>query len=118
MISVATLDAPEPTSGHDVLSYRSPRAHAEATQFIGMAIFLGPCGMRFAALFFGYGAVRLRANVWPPVGEVQLPVWPAFVNTFVIACASACFELALRSAKLGQRGRVLGWLVGVATFAA
>ena len=37
----------------------------------GMTIFLASWMMMFAALFFVYGGVRLRAEVWPPI---ELPM--------------------------------------------
>jgi len=87
----------------DIISYRSPRSHEDTTGFIGMVVFLGAWTMMFAALFFIYGAVRLRTPTWPPADQQPLPVGLPAVNTAVLLLSSAALQTAL---LLLRRGRV------------
>jgi len=41
--------------------YRLRRSEDEITSYVGMIIFLGSWAMMFAALFFAYAVVRVRA---------------------------------------------------------
>jgi len=65
----------------DVVPLRSPRARRDTTAWLGMIIFLASWAMMFAALFFAYGIVRLRAQVWPPPELPALPLRLPLVNT-------------------------------------
>jgi cytochrome c oxidase subunit III len=87
-----------------VLSYRSPRIHGEWTARIGMLIFLGSWAMMFGALFFVYGGVRIRADVWPPVELPTLPLGLPALNTLLVAASSVLLVVALRAYRLGRRG--------------
>jgi len=70
-----------------------------------MIIFLGSWAMMFAALFFAYALVRLRAPAWPPPDQPALPVLVPGLNTVVIAASSAAVVLAVRAHALGRHRR-------------
>ena len=84
----------------DVVKFPPPKPpRRDATAYVGMVIFLGAWTMTFAALFFAYGAVRLKAPVWPPPGEAQVPLGlPAF-NTVVLLASSLALALGLRAVR-------------------
>lgn len=90
-----------------VLPYRSRRGRNDATAWIGMLIFLGSWAMMFAALFFSYGILRARMDVWPPPGTPPLPRLLPAANTMVIAVSSVALERALFSARRGKLASVL-----------
>ncbi|MBI2893241.1 MAG: heme-copper oxidase subunit III [Deltaproteobacteria bacterium] len=87
----------------ELVPYRSPRAHADRTSRLGMVIFLASWAMLFAALFFVYGMIRARADVWPPAGAPRLPIALPALATVVLASSSAAL---VRSLALLERGRV------------
>ena len=98
--------------------YRLRRTEDEVTSYVGMVIFLGSWAMMFAALFFVYAVVRVRAPIWPPSGQPALPVLVPGLNTAVIAASSVAVALAVRAHALGRhrrasRGLGLGAGLGV-----
>lgn len=90
-----------------ILPYRSRRARNDATAWIGMLIFLGSWAMMFAALFFSYGMLRARMDVWPPPELPALPRLLPAVNTLVIAASSFALQGALQSARRGKISTIL-----------
>jgi cytochrome c oxidase subunit III len=93
--------------------YRLRRTDDEVTSYIGMVIFLGSWAMMFAALFFAYGMVRVRAPMWPPPDQPALPILVPGLNTAVIAGSSAAVALAVRAHALGRHRRAsLGLALG------
>ena len=95
----------------EVLADRAQRARSHTTAHLGMLIFLGSWAMMFAALFFAYGLVRARAEVWPPAGVPRLPIDLPALNTLVLAASSAALVWGLRAARHG-RVKLLGPAVG------
>src|SRR5438128_10237529 len=83
----------------DLLPYRAPDAHKDWTATLGMTLFLASWGILFAALFFAYGMVRLRAPLWPPPLTPELPVALPALNTAVLALSSAALQLGLVAAR-------------------
>src|SRR3989442_1964762 len=80
-----------------------------------MIIFLGSWAMMFAALFFAYAVVRLRAPMWPPPDQPALPILIPGLNTVVIAGSSAAVAVAVRAHALGpQRRASIGPCLGAA----
>ncbi len=75
--------------------YRLRRSEDEITSYVGMIIFLGSWAMMFAALFFAYAVVRLRAPMWPPPDQPALPILIPGLNTVVIAGSSAAVAVAV-----------------------
>jgi len=98
----ADLLAPEVAELH---RYRLRRTEDEVTSYVGMIIFLGSWAMMFAALFFAYAVVRLRAPTWPPPDQPALPILVPGLNTVVIAASSAAVVLAVRAHALGRHHR-------------
>jgi len=85
--------------------YRLRRSEDEITSYVGMIIFLGSWAMMFAALFFAYAVVRLRAPMWPPPDQPALPILIPGLNTVVIAGSSAAVAVAVRAHALGRQPR-------------
>src|SRR2546430_11146468 len=75
-----------------------------------MIIFLGSWAMMFAALFFAYAVVRLRAPMWPPPDQPALPILVPGLNTVVIAASSGAVMLAVHAQALGRHRRASIWL--------
>src|SRR2546430_14716093 len=75
-----------------------------------MIIFLGSWAMMFAALFFAYAVVRLRAPMWPPPDQPALPILVPGLNTVVIAASSGAVMLAVHAQALGRHRRASLWL--------
>jgi len=95
--------------------YRLRRSEDEITSYVGMIIFLGSWAMMFAALFFAYAVVRLRAPMWPPPDQPALPILIPGLNTVVIAGSSAAVAVAVRAHALGrQRRAAIGLGLGAA----
>jgi cytochrome c oxidase subunit 3 len=91
----------------DLLPYRTPRSREDWTSYLGMVIFLASWAMLFAGLFFAYGLVRARSEVWPPTDLPALPVKITAVNTALLVLSSVALQLALFSVRRG-RTRVAG----------
>jgi cytochrome c oxidase subunit III len=66
--------------------------------------------MLFGALFAAYFVIRGESPGWPP-GHHERPelVLPAF-NTLLLVTSSVTMQLAVRSARAGNRLRILRWL--------
>jgi cytochrome c oxidase subunit III len=95
----------------DVVKFRPPAPpRKDATAYIGMVIFLGAWTMTFAALFFAYGAVRLKAATWPPDGEAAVPVALPALNTLVMIASSVALMLGLRAVRAARPRALRGWL--------
>jgi cytochrome c oxidase subunit III len=67
--------------------------------------------MLFGALFAAYFVIRGASPGWPPAGHVERPelVLPGF-NTLLLITSSVTMQLAVRSARVGNRSRLLRWL--------
>ncbi|MCK6544660.1 heme-copper oxidase subunit III [Myxococcota bacterium] len=117
-----------------VLPYRSPRDAERTTAYVGMILFMGAWAMMFACLFFAYGALRMNAPYWPPVGQPVLPLGTTGANTAIIVLSSVALELGIVWTRRGKTGplaamiavsALLGaafvavqWLIGADLFAA
>jgi cytochrome c oxidase subunit 3 len=94
----------------ELVSYRPRRTKEETTAFLGMVIFLGSWAMMFAAVFFAYAYVRVRAgDVWPPEGLPRLPVDLPALNTAVLVVSSAAMQWGIWAVRRGKSSRSLGW---------
>jgi heme/copper-type cytochrome/quinol oxidase subunit 3 len=75
--------------------------HQERTALMGMAVFIASWAMLFAALFFAYGASRLRAITWPPRDLPALPLALPALATLVLAISSGVLQRALARVRAG-----------------
>ena len=99
-----------------------PAARAHFTAYLGMVVFLASWTMMFAGLLFGYGLIRSRAPVWPPLDQPPLPLLLPGLNALVAAGSSAALFVALRSfrggrPRTGARAVALAALLGAAFLA-
>ncbi len=95
----------------DVVPLRQPERPSDTTAYLGMVIFLGTWAMLFAALFFAYAEVRVRAETWPPFGEAPLPLGLPALNTLVLAAASLALGLGLRAVRSARPRTLKRWLL-------
>jgi heme/copper-type cytochrome/quinol oxidase subunit 3 len=72
----------------------------------GFALFLISLGVFFAASIVGYLVIRLRAEVWPPVGAPAFPssLW---ISTAVIILTSVAIQWAVNSIQQNHKEKLL-----------
>jgi cytochrome c oxidase subunit 3 len=75
-----------------------------------MWLFLVQDTLTFAGLLTGYGFLRLSQPRWPVQGEVFNLYLVGFM-TFILICSSATMAVAVTSAKGGDRGRTIRFLL-------
>jgi len=98
-------------SSPDIVPFRPPRRPKDVTAYVGMVIFLGGWAMLFGALFFSYAVVRVKTEVWPPIGDVALPRLVPGLNTLVMLGSSATLALGLRALRNAQPAVFKRWLL-------
>jgi heme/copper-type cytochrome/quinol oxidase subunit 3 len=97
----------------DLERYRRRPTEGEVTSYVGMVVFLASWAMMFAALFFAYAVVRLRAPVWPPLDQPALPLLVPGLNTAVVALSSVAVARSVRAHARGRhRPTSLGLALG------
>lgn len=89
-----------------------PRAKEDFTSSLGMIIALGSWAMMFGALFFIYFGTRARATVWPPIGQLPLPVALPALNTVVLLASSVALSRGIAALARGQRRALAPWVGG------
>ncbi len=78
---------------------------------LGMWLFLAQEVMFFGGLFVAYGVYRFKYQEAFAVASNHLSVaWGAF-NTVVLICSSLTMALAVRAAQLGDKKRIIRYLV-------
>jgi cytochrome c oxidase subunit 3 len=67
--------------------------------------------MLFGAFFAAYFVVRAASGEWPPPGGPERPelALPG-LNTLLLVASSGTMQLGVRSARAGDRSRILRWL--------
>jgi cytochrome c oxidase subunit III len=83
--------------------YPFPRAlqqEKDATNYVGIVLFLGSWAVLFAGLFFSYGILRLKASHWPPVGVPQLPLLAPGVASLILLASSVTLWVAYQKKSL------------------
>jgi Heme/copper-type cytochrome/quinol oxidase, subunit 3 len=67
--------------------------------------------MLFGALFTAYFVIRAASGEWPPADGPERPelLLPG-LNTFLLVASSGTMQLGVRSARAGDRARILRWL--------
>jgi cytochrome c oxidase subunit 3 len=84
---------------------------AASNMLLGVKLAILSEVMLFGALFAAYFVIRGASPGWPPPGHAERPelVLPGF-NTLVLLSSSVTMQLAVRSARAGNRLRILRWL--------
>ncbi len=83
-----------------------PSDRREVDARVGMIVFLASWGMVFLTLFFAYGVLRLREEVWPPPGQPPMPSyvhWLGWANTLLIVASSLALHRGVRAFRSGRR---------------
>ncbi len=101
---VHDLAVPEPAWSGGASPY------AIGSKKLGMWLFIVSDAITFSALLIAYSFVRVGSEHWPMPFE-----WPSILNatvmTAVLLSSSLTMVMAVRGAKLGSRGAVVGWLL-------
>jgi cytochrome c oxidase subunit 3 len=97
-----------------IVPLKTRRARSDTTAWIGMIVFLASWVMLFAALFFVYGILRVRAAEWPPGDLPRLPIELPGLNTAVLVASSVLLHVGLWGARV-RRTRVIGPSIGLAS---
>lgn len=84
-----------------------PQAPLGNNAWLGVLMFLGAEAMFFAGLMGAYIVFRVGAAVWPPPFQPRLPVGVTGVNTIFLLASAVTIHAALRSARRGDRARLL-----------
>jgi len=101
------------TAEVELVELPRPHLQREVTVSLGMIIFLASWTMMFAALFFSYGLLRFRADVWPPPRVPVLPVGAPALNSLVLVASSIALQRALAAVR-ADRGALAGRALAVA----
>ena len=78
-----------------------PTDRREIDARVGMAFFLGSWAMVFLTLFFSAAVLRLRSEIWPPLGSRPLPLAIPAVNTALLALSSLAVHRGVRAVDRG-----------------
>lgn len=95
----------------ELLRYGPHRTRQEDTAWLGMLIFMAAWAMLFAALFFAFAFLRVRAPSWPPAGMPSPPWELPLGNTVVLLCSSITLEFARAKLFSPQRGAARAFLL-------
>jgi cytochrome c oxidase subunit III len=99
-------------SGHSAPDMRGEVATDAASNML-LAVKLAILSevMLFAALFAAYFVVRAESPGWPPIRGIERPevLLPA-LNTLLLVSSSVTMQWAVRSARGGDRARLVRWL--------
>lgn len=84
-------------------------------RLFGFVLFLISESMLFVGLFVAYGAFRVVADSWPPVGTPELELLLPGINTVILLSSSFVIHQADVAIKKGDVGGVRKWF-GVTMF--
>jgi cytochrome c oxidase subunit III len=84
---------------------------AASNMLLGVKLAILSEVMLFAALFAAYFVVRAESLGWPPIRGIERPevLLPA-LNTLLLVSSSVTMQWAVRTARGGDRSRLLRWL--------
>jgi cytochrome c oxidase subunit 3 len=96
-----------PTTG----SHSEDAAAAASNMLLAVKLAILSEVMLFGALFAAYFVVRSESPGWPPVAGLERPdlLLPG-LNTLLLISSSGTMQWAVRSARGGNRPRILRWL--------
>ncbi len=84
--------------------------YAIGSKKLGMWLFIVSDAITFSALLIAYSYVRVASEAWP-MPFPSSSIANATVMTVVLLGSSLTMVMAVRAAKLGNRGGVVGWLL-------
>jgi cytochrome c oxidase subunit 3 len=84
---------------------------ARSNMLLGVKLAILSEIMLFGALFAAYFVLRAGSGEWPPGGGLERPelVLPG-LNTLLLLTSSVTMQLGVRSARGGDRSRLVRWL--------
>jgi heme/copper-type cytochrome/quinol oxidase subunit 3 len=88
----------------------APSATA-GTAYVGAVLFVASWSVLFAALFFAYGLIRLRAPVWPPLEAAEPLWWPPRAATALLVGSSLALAAGFAAGREGARATARAWLL-------
>jgi cytochrome c oxidase subunit III len=92
-------------------SHGEDAAAARSNLLLGVKLAILSEVMLFGALFAAYFVVRGQSQGWPPGAGVERPeVLLPGLNTLLLVSSSGTMQWAVRSARAGDRSRILRWL--------
>jgi cytochrome c oxidase subunit 3 len=99
-------------SAHPATGSHSEDATAAASNMLlGVKLAILSEVMLFGALFAAYFVVRAESPGWPPGAGLERPeVLLPGLNTLLLVASSGTMQWAVRSARGGDRSRILRWL--------
>jgi len=99
-------------SAHVATGSHSPDATAaRGNLLLGVKLAILSEVMLFGALFAAYFVIRAASPGWPPVEGLERPeVLLPGLNTLLLVASSGTMQWAVRSARGGDRSRILRWL--------
>lgn len=80
-------------------------------RLFGFVLFLISESMLFVGLFVAYGAFRVVAESWPPVGTPELETLLPGINTIILLSSSFVIHQADVAVKKGDVGGVRKWFL-------
>jgi cytochrome c oxidase subunit 3 len=83
--------------------------YAIGSKKLGMWLFVVSDAITFSALLIAYSYVRMASERWPRPFEMASVV-NATVMTVVLLASSLTMVMAVRAAKMENRGAVVGWI--------
>lgn len=97
------------TIGHSPdLEIQEAPAFAISHKKLVMWLFIISDAITFGALLFAYGYLRNAATDWPRPFETS-SVINAYVMTFILVTSSLTMLIAIRAARVGDKGRAVMW---------
>ena len=99
-------------SAHTVIATHGEDATAaRGNVLLGVKLGILSEVMLFGALFAAYFVIRSDSPGWPPVAGFERPelLLPG-LNTLLLVSSSGTMQLAVRSARVGDRSHILRWL--------
>jgi cytochrome c oxidase subunit 3 len=86
-------------------------AAARGNMLLGVKLGILSEVMLFGALFAAYFVIRGESRSWPPVAGLERPelLLPG-LNTLLLVSSSGTMQWAVRSARSGDRSRIVRWL--------
>ncbi len=88
--------------------------YAIGSKKLGMWLFIISDAITFSALIMAYSYVRVASVAWPMPFHFYPSVIKATVMTFVLLTSSVTMVMAVRAAKLDQRGSAAKWVLATA----